>query len=199
MWVNEKEKGGLVGGLLFHAPSAPVPYNPAMNAIAYAPATTEDLPAVVELCMLVEEQHEAYWPLRWQRRPGLSEGYLRWLGKRLGDPRMLIQVARDNSLAATARVVGMILVTINDEIPIYTFKEFALIQDMAVRPSHQRRGIAQHLLADAAAWTKSHGLNQLRLQVAQQNPTARKAFEKAGFLPTYQEMVLPIEPAKAIG
>ncbi|HVT82760.1 MAG TPA: GNAT family N-acetyltransferase [Phycisphaerae bacterium] len=158
--------------------------------ITYAPATLEDIPQVVDLCMLVEEQHEAYWPLRWQRRPNLDQGYLRWLSKRLPDPRMLIHVARDS--AHPGHVVGMILVTIQDEIPIYTFKEYALIQDMAVRPSHRRQGIAQRLLAIAADWTKSHQLNQLRLMVAHHNPDARAAFEKAGFLPTYQEMVLPI-------
>lgn len=158
--------------------------------IEYARAKEADLPAVVELCMLVEAQHEAYWPLRWERRSGLEEGYLRWMTRRLEEPRMLIQVARDPVMKNA--VVGMILVTIQDEIPIYTFKEYAFIQDMAVRESHRRRGIAQHLLADAAAWGRAHGLNQLRLMVADQNPHARAAFEKAGFRPTYQEMVLPL-------
>jgi len=156
--------------------------------IEYARARPEDLRAVVELCMLVEEQHENYWPLRWQRKAGLREGYLGWLGRRLNEPRMLIQVARDQG-----EVVGMILATIEKEVPIYTYSEYAFVQDMAVRPSHQRRGIAQRLLADAAAWAKTHGLNQLRLMVANQNPTATAAFEKAGFRKTYQEMVLPVE------
>ncbi len=44
----------------------------------------------------------------------------------------------------------------------------------------------------AAAWAKGAGMNQLRLMVAEKNPGARKAFEKAGFLPTYQEMVLAL-------
>src|SRR6187431_1378075 len=120
-------------------------YNPAMKNpeyvptdIEYARARPEDLRAVVELCMLVEEQHENYWPLRWQRKAGLREGYLGWLGRRLNEPRMLIQVARDRG-----EVVGMILVTIEDEVPIYTYSEYAFVQDMAVRASHQRRGIAQ--------------------------------------------------------
>ena len=37
-----------------------------MNAppdIEYGLATLADIPAVVELCMLVEQQHEDYWPL----------------------------------------------------------------------------------------------------------------------------------------
>jgi GNAT superfamily N-acetyltransferase len=158
--------------------------------IEYGLAREADLPAVVDLCMLVEEQHEAYWPLRWQRRSGLKEGYLGWLTRRLSEPRMLIEVARDKELDGA--VVGMVLVTIEKEVPIYTYSEYAFIQDMAVRESHRRRGIAQRLLADAAAWAKGHGLGQLRLMVAEQNLGARGAFEKAGFRKTYQEMVLPI-------
>ncbi|HVS72875.1 MAG TPA: GNAT family N-acetyltransferase [Phycisphaerae bacterium] len=168
--------------------------------LQFARAAQEDLPAVVELCMLVEAQHEAYMPLRWQRRPGLHEGYLGWLSRRLGDERMLIQVARDPALpgprdlfgSTGGAVVGCILVTIDKEIPIYTYSEYAFIQDMAVRETHRRRGIAQRLLADAAEWARGHGLSQLRLMVADQNPGARAAFEKAGFLPTYQEMILPL-------
>jgi GNAT superfamily N-acetyltransferase len=156
--------------------------------ILYARAVVEDLPAVVDLCMMVEEQHERYWPLRWQRRPGLHEGYLGWLTRRLSEPRMLIHVARE-----AEAVVGMILVTIEKEIPIYTFAEYAFVQDMAVRETHRRRGVAQRLLSEAAEWSKGQGVNQLRLMVAGQNPAGRAAFEKAGFRPTYQEMVLPLE------
>jgi GNAT superfamily N-acetyltransferase len=162
------------------------------NTIEYVPAAAADLPPVVELCMQVEEQHEHYWPLRWQRREGLPEGYLRWLSKRLADPRMLIQVARHRPANGAPEVAGMILVTLLDEVPIYTFKEYAFVQDMAVRPEYRRQGIAQRLIADAAAWARGQGVNQLRLMVANQNPEARAAFEKAGFRPTYQEMVLPL-------
>jgi len=105
-----------------------------------------------------------------------------------GKNRMLTAVARDLSL--NREVVGAILVTIEKEVPIYTYSEFALVQDLAVRESHRRRGIAQRLLADAAAWAKGYGLTQIRLMAAAQNPTARAAFEKAGFRTTYHEMVL---------
>jgi GNAT superfamily N-acetyltransferase len=158
-----------------------------MQDIIFERATAAELPAVVELCMQVEEQHETYWPLRWERRPGLREGYLRWMTRRVEDPRMLIQVAKEKG-----EVVGMILVTINEEIPIYTYNEFALVQDMAVVATHRRKGIAQRLLKDAADWAKGHGLNQLRLMVADKNPAGQATFRKAGFVATYIEMILPL-------
>ena len=166
--------------------------------ILYSRAAADDLPAVVELCMLVEAQHEAYWPLRWQRRPGLAEGYLRWLSHRVSEPRMLIQVAKDPALPDHT-VVGTILATIEKEVPIYAYSEYAYVQDMAVLPSHRRRGIAQRLLADAADWATSHGLNQLRIMVAQQNHAARKLFQNSGFRDTYQEMILPLNPPPTPG
>src|SRR5205085_1806668 len=56
--------------------------------IQIRPARLEELPAVVDLCMLVEAQHEAYWPLRWGRREGLREGYLGWLSRRCRKSRL---------------------------------------------------------------------------------------------------------------
>lgn len=161
------------------------------TAIEYRRAAPADLPEVVDLCMLVEEQHEAYLPLRWRRREGLREGYLGWLSRRLEEPQMLIAVGRDE---AAGVVAGAILVTIDKEIPIYTYTHYAFVQDMAVREAYRRRGIAQELLRLAAEWARGQGVNQLRLMVASQNPTGRAAFEKAGFVPTYQEMILPLPP-----
>jgi ribosomal protein S18 acetylase RimI-like enzyme len=67
-----------------------------------------------------------------------------------------------------------------------------MVQDLAVRPEYRRRGLAQRLLVETAAWARTQGVNQLRLMVANQNPEARAAFEKAGFRATYQEMVLAL-------
>jgi GNAT superfamily N-acetyltransferase len=163
--------------------------------IVVVQATVADLPAVVELCMQVEEQHEGYWALRWKRKGDLREGYLGWLTRRVGEPRMLIAVAREAGAAGAGEgIAGMILVTIEKEIPIYAHSEYAFVQDMAVVEAYRRRGVGQRLLEFAADWARPQGLNQLRLMVANQNPAARATFEKAGFRATYQEMVLPLTP-----
>src|SRR5580765_9017929 len=101
--------------------------------IEYGLATFADVPGVVELCMIVEEQHEQYWPLRWQRRPGIKEGYTAWMSRRIvegGKNRMLTAVARDRTL--TGEVVLAILAATEKEVPIYTYAEYAFIHDLAV-------------------------------------------------------------------
>ena len=34
--------------------------------------------SLVELFLLVERQHETYWPLRWQLRADIADRYHRW-------------------------------------------------------------------------------------------------------------------------
>ncbi len=159
-------------------------------------ATLDDLPVIVDLCMSVEAQHEGYWPLRWKTRPGIREGYLRWLTKRIDEPRMLILAAKiDGDKGGNPIVVGTLLATIETEIPIYTYTEYAFIHDMAVAQEYRLLGIAKALLAHTRDWTRQMGLNQLRLMVAEQNQEARIAFDHFGFRQTYQEMVLAIDEA----
>ena len=162
------------------------------TTITITRATLDDLPVIVDLCMSVEAQHEGYWPLRWKTRPGIREGYLHWLTKRIDEPRMLILAAKING-APEGNPVGTLLATIETEIPIYTYTEYAFIHDMAVAQGYRRRGIAKMLLGHARDWTRQMGLNQLRLMVAEQNHEARVTFDHFGFRKTYQEMVLAID------
>ena len=159
------------------------------DEITIAPARQDDLAEVVNLCMMVEEQHERYWPLRWQRRPGIREGYLKWLEGHLADEKMLILAARTQG----GLVVGALLAVIEQEIPIYTYREFAFIHDVAVAQDYQGRGIGRRLLEETRTWAKGRGVNQVRLMVARQNGEAEKLFAKVGFQETYREMVWPVE------
>jgi len=151
-------------------------------------ATPEDLSALLELSQQVQELYEGYWPLRW----GLRHGYLDWHARRYEESSMFLQLACDPSLGGDRLVVGMIHCTIEKDVPIYTYTHYAAVHDIIVRETHRHRGIARQFLASAAAWAKTQGVNQLRLGVANQNPTAHAAFQKAGFRNTYQEMILPL-------
>ncbi len=158
--------------------------------IVINPASENDIPAIVELCMIVERQHEKYWPLRWQLRPGLEKGWGGWLTRNVGNPDMLILAACDTQ--QQGQIVGTLVAEIEEEMPIYTYRMFGFIHDVAVLESHRGRGIGGKLLSLAKAWAAGRGVTQLRLMAAEQNPDAARLFARAGFRDTYREMVLPV-------
>ncbi len=158
--------------------------------ILFGPATLGEVPAVVDLCMIVERQHQSYWPLRWQLRDGLEKGWGGWLSRHLSDPDMLILVARDP--ARNHAVIGTLVAGIEEEMPIYTYLAFGFIHDVAVLEDYRGRGVGLTLLAMARRWAGKRGVDQLRLMVAHRNPDAARLFERAGFKDTYREMVLPV-------
>ena len=188
------------------------------TTITISRATAEDMPALVDLFMMVEAEHEAYSTLRWKTKPGIREGYLKWMPRHLTSETMLLAVARDPAAKAPPQiplavfhpdtsdcpaefsgfapnptnVVGAIMVGIMDEIPIYAYTHYAYIHDLAVALDYRRRGLATRLLNYACEWSASKGMPHLRLMVAAGNPEARAAFDRAGFKPTYNEMILPL-------
>lgn len=160
------------------------------KSIEYGPASQAEVATIVNLCMIVERQHEQYWPLRWQLRDGLERGWGGWLSRHLNDPDMLVLSARDPERGG--EVVGTLVAEIEEEMPIYTYKSFGFIHDVAVLPEYRGQGVGRALLQMAREWAKSRGVNQLRLMVAHDNPEAARLFERAGFKDTYREMVLPV-------
>ena len=58
---------------------------------------------------------------------------------------------------------------------------WAGIFSMATRPEHRRRGIATALLGAGARWAAEQGADRLYLQVEQDNETARRLYQRAGF------------------
>lgn len=51
-------------------------------------------------------------------------------------------------------------------------------------PAHRGRGVLDQLLAAATDWLRDRGLLRARLFVHTENPRARRAYEKAGFVAT---------------
>jgi len=149
-------------------------------------AHSSHVSALLELFLLVERQHETYWPLRWQLRPDIKDRYGRWIASNLDKPDWLFGVAVDGG-----RLVGGMAVGIAQEIPIYTYDRYAMIHDLAVLPEYRRRGIATDMVQFARQWTRAAGVSQLRLMAADLNAPARELFSRLGFRTTYHEMVLP--------
>lgn len=57
----------------------------------------------------------------------------------------------------------------------------ALLTTAYVAPTHRRRGIMRELVRAADAWGRGHGVRELRLRNAYDNPGANAAWEALGF------------------
>ncbi len=150
-------------------------------------ALATDVEELVDLCLMVERQHEAYLPLRWGLRTDIRQRFLYWANANLNSPDWLFAVAVDNG-----QTVGAAVAAITPEIPIYAYERYAFIHDLAVAASHRRRGIATQLLTYCRQWATQTGVNQLRLLVADQNSPAAAAFVRFGFKTTCHEMIVPL-------
>ena len=167
------------------------------SELEIVPVPVSDIAALVELFLLVERQHEQYWPLRWAIRPDIQQRYMGWISSNHANPDWLFIIARrkirpagDN---ASGEVLGGLAAAINQEIPIYQFTHYAFIHDLAVRADVRRQGIANALIQYSRQWARDKGVNQLRLMAAEKNTAAKTLFEKLGFQTTYAEMVLPVD------
>lgn len=178
--------------------------NPAVNMeqphldLEILPVQEADIAALVEMFLLVERQHERYWPLRWALRTDVQDRYTRWITSNRSHPDWLFVVARHKSDRAedtfSDEVIGGLAAAINQEIPIYQFTHYAFIHDLAVRADVRRHGVGRALIEYARKWAGEKGVNQLRLMAAESNDPAKALFDKCGFRTTYNEMVLPINP-----
>lgn len=63
----------------------------------------------------------------------------------------------------------------------YKFKKYAYLGFMFVKPEHRGKGINQLIVEKLISWSKEKGMSEVRLDVYDQNESAVKAYEKAGF------------------
>ena len=129
--------------------------------------------------------HESWDPDKYGFLDDIVERYRHWLPQRAKDPRSVFLVAETSS----HEIVGYLIATIEDEIPIYRLKQFGFIHDMWVEPAHRGQGIGRHLVNTAAARFAELGLKQVRLDTARANETARRLFESCGFRVSTMEML----------
>ena len=72
-----------------------------------------------------------------------------------------------------------------------------VVNDLAVEPGHQGRGIGRLLLDRSVEWGVERGAVGVVLAVFQDNTGARRLYERYGFGDDVVRMVLPLEPSPA--
>ncbi|MET3538428.1 GNAT family N-acetyltransferase [Chryseobacterium limigenitum] len=70
------------------------------------------------------------------------------------------------------------------------FDRYAYLGFMYVKPEHRGKGINKLILDELISWSKEKGISEIRLDVYDQNESAVKAYEKAGFEPLLLTMRL---------
>ena len=147
-------------------------------------ATGADVPALGRLGALLMRTHYEFDPLRFLP-PGSNPeaGYGRFLRSQLDEDDMVVLVAERNGL-----VIGYVMAGLE---PL-SWKELrdacGFIHDIVVSEEGRRSGAATALLEVAIAWVKARGAPRVILWTADQNTSAQRLFERAGFRRTRVEM-----------
>ncbi|HVW14371.1 MAG TPA: GNAT family N-acetyltransferase [Mucilaginibacter sp.] len=67
-------------------------------------------------------------------------------------------------------------------------QQHAHVGFMYVKPNHRGKGINQVIMEALQRWALSRDITEFRLEVYHNNPSAIRAYEKAGFMPLLLEM-----------
>jgi ribosomal protein S18 acetylase RimI-like enzyme len=111
--------------------------------------------------------------------------YERWLRGQATDPRGVFLVAEREP----SKIVGFLIGTIENSIPVYRVEQFGFVHDMWVQADYRHEGIGRQLMTLALEKFRALGIKQVRLETAGQNEAARNLFKSCGFRVSAIEML----------
>ena len=77
--------------------------------------------------------------------------------------------------------------------PFLKHQFFSHLGFMYVDPAHRGKGLIQAIIEQLIAWSKSQGINEVRLEVYDGNKGAMRAYEKAGLTKNLVEMRIGLD------
>jgi ribosomal protein S18 acetylase RimI-like enzyme len=123
---------------------------------------------------------------RFDIKPNIQEMYAHWLPQRVTDQTSVFLVAERDA----GRLVGYLVATTEEELPIYWVPECGYIHDIWVEQPYRHEGVGKQLVMEALARFKEMGVHQVRLETAAQNDAARQMFTSCGFRTATVEMMV---------
>lgn len=154
------------------------------------PATPADVPAVLPMVAKICALHETWDRAKYGFLPNPDQGYERWLKRLTKSESSVFLVAE--AAAQPEQLVGFIVATVEEEIPIYRLTEFGFIHDLWVEPEYRRSGIARQLVMQTIERFQQLGVKQIRLDTAAVNESARRLFLECGFRVSTIEMLVEL-------
>ncbi|MFK7951809.1 MAG: GNAT family N-acetyltransferase [Ekhidna sp.] len=89
-------------------------------------------------------------------------------------------------------IIGSGYVKVLKAKPYLNHDRFGYIGFMFVQPKHRGKGVNKVINEALISWSRKQGLNEIRLEVYDQNDSAIKAYEKAGYSKNLVEMRMRI-------
>lgn len=108
------------------------------------------------------------------------------------EPRRWLGVAE-----VDGRVVGFVLVWERED--YFTHEALAHVEDLALDPAAEGRGVARGLMEAAEAWARKRGYRRITLNVWTQNARAVGLYQHLGFRPETVHYLKELEPAPGGG
>ncbi len=148
------------------------------------PATLADAAVLGELGALLVRAHHDFDPQRFMRPlPGIEKGYGRFLTSQIGQEDAVVMVAE-----ADGEVGGYVYATLEDRSWRELRDACGYIEDIVVRESARRSGVATMLMNAAIEWLRNRGAPRVLLLTATPNAGAQELFTRLGFRRTMIEM-----------
>jgi GNAT superfamily N-acetyltransferase len=143
-----------------------------MNEITIRPAELTDLPILFAFEQGIVEAERPF-------DPTLKPGHINYY-----DIKAMIESADTEVLVAVCHeeIVGSAYVQIRSAKPYLQHEYYAYLGFMFVHPDYRGHGVNLKIMEGIKAWVRSKGITELRLDVYNDNHSAIKAYEKAGFV-----------------
>jgi len=94
-------------------------------------------------------------------------------------------------------IIGSGYVRIEDAKVFLKHKKHGFLGFMYVKPEHRGKGVNQKVITALQQWAILRGVNEFRLEVYDQNPSAIRAYEKLGFTKLLIEMRMEVPLSKS--
>ncbi len=154
------------------------------------PATPADVSAVLPMVAKICALHETWDEAKYGFLPHPEQLYEGWLKRMATSESSVFLVAA--APEQPEKLTGFIVATVEKEIPIYRLKEYAFIHDLWVEEEYRRSGIARQMVMETIDRFKQMGVQQIRLDTAAVNESARRLFSSCGFRVSTIEMLVEL-------
>jgi ribosomal protein S18 acetylase RimI-like enzyme len=152
-------------------------------------ATSDDLPSIGRLGVLLLEEHYAFDSRRFLA-PGqwTPADYASFIGAQIDDAKSTVLVADDNG-----DVIGYAYAVLAGYDYMALRGPAGILHDLIVAPRHRGHGVGRLLMDAALADLKSRGAPRVVLSAAERNEPAQRFFASLGFRRTMIEMTRDLD------